>query len=106
MSNLPPIDQIKISLPKFNLPPLSSPSKNTKSLPPVTKSAKPAKRVATKDLNKVFVVIYIYLDDPDGNGVELYWDKPKEQWPFDKDGNLHMVTEHLDIPGLLAEARK
>ena len=45
----------------------------------------------------------IYLDDPDGNGVELYWDKPKEQWPFDKDGNLHMVTEHLDIPSLLAE---
>jgi len=48
----------------------------------------------------------IYLDDPDGNGVELYWDKPKEQWPIDKDGNLHMVTEHLDIPGLLAEAGK
>ena len=45
----------------------------------------------------------IYLDDPDGNGVELYWDKPKEQWPFDKDGNLYMVTEHLDIPSLLAE---
>lgn len=48
----------------------------------------------------------IYLDDPDGNGVELYWDKPKEQWPVDKDGNLLMVTEHLDIPGLLAEAKK
>lgn len=45
----------------------------------------------------------IYLDDPDGNGVELYWDKPKEQWPIDKDGNLQMVTEHLDIPSLLAE---
>ncbi|HWB25302.1 MAG TPA: VOC family protein [Chitinophagaceae bacterium] len=45
----------------------------------------------------------IYLDDPDGNGVELYWDKPKELWPVDKDGNLHMVTEHLDIPDLLAE---
>lgn len=48
----------------------------------------------------------IYLDDPDGNGVELYWDKPKEQWPVDKDGNLLMVTEHLDIPNLLAEATK
>src|SRR6266705_1575248 len=35
----------------------------------------------------------IYLDDPDGNGVELYWDKPKEQWPNDEDGNLQMVTE-------------
>jgi catechol 2,3-dioxygenase len=45
----------------------------------------------------------IYLDDPDGNGVELYWDKPKEDWPFDGEGNLQMVTEHLDIPSLLAE---
>jgi catechol 2,3-dioxygenase len=45
----------------------------------------------------------IYLDDPDGNGVELYWDKPKEQWPFDEEGNLQMVTEHLDISSLLAE---
>ncbi len=43
----------------------------------------------------------IYLDDPDKNGVELYWDKPKEQWPFDKEGNLQMVTELLDIDGLL-----
>lgn len=48
----------------------------------------------------------IYLEDPDGNGVELYWDRPKEQWPVDKDGKLQMVTEHLDIPGLLAEAKK
>lgn len=45
----------------------------------------------------------IYLDDPDKNGVELYWDKPKEQWPFDKNGNLQMVTEQLDINNLLAE---
>lgn len=43
----------------------------------------------------------LYLDDPDGNGVELYWDKPKEQWPFDREGNLHMVTEHLDLQDLL-----
>ncbi len=34
----------------------------------------------------------IYLNDPDDNGVELYWDKPKEEWPFDKDGNLVMRT--------------
>ena len=47
----------------------------------------------------------IYLDDPDGNGVELYWDKPKEQWPFDASGNLMMVTEKLDIESLLAEAK-
>ena len=43
----------------------------------------------------------IYLDDPDKNGVELYWDKPKEQWPVDKDGNLQMVTDALDLAGLL-----
>jgi catechol 2,3-dioxygenase len=46
----------------------------------------------------------IYLNDPDGNGVELYWDKPKEQWPFDPEGNLQMVTEALDVHALLAEA--
>ena len=46
----------------------------------------------------------IYLDDPDGNGVELYWDRPKEEWPVDANGNLTMYTEHLDIEGLLAEA--
>lgn len=46
----------------------------------------------------------IYLDDPDGNGVELYWDKPREQWPSDAEGNLQMLTEALDIEALLAEA--
>jgi catechol 2,3-dioxygenase len=45
----------------------------------------------------------IYLDDPDGNGVELYWDKPRSEWPFDEKGNLQMVTEHLNIKSLLAE---
>ena len=39
----------------------------------------------------------LYLRDPDGNGVELYWDRPKEQWPHDADGNLAMVTEPLDL---------
>jgi catechol 2,3-dioxygenase len=48
----------------------------------------------------------IYLDDPDGNGVELYWDKPKEQWPVDAEGNLEMITEHLDLQSLLAEAER
>src|SRR5258705_4256128 len=43
----------------------------------------------------------IYLDDPDGNGVELYWDKPKEEWPRDAEGNLQMATEHLDLRELL-----
>ena len=46
----------------------------------------------------------IYLDDPDQNGVELYWDKPKEQWPKDAKGNLRMVTDPLDIEDLLRSA--
>ena len=45
----------------------------------------------------------LYLNDPDENGVELYWDKPKEQWPFDKDGNLDMYTRQLDVDSLLGE---
>ena len=44
----------------------------------------------------------IYLDDPDGNGVELYWDKPKEQWPVDENGDMTMFTKGLDLKGLLA----
>ena len=43
----------------------------------------------------------IYLDDPDMNGVELYWDKPRDQWPFDKEGNLVMKTEYLDLKLLI-----
>ena len=43
----------------------------------------------------------LYMNDPDMNGVELYWDRPKEEWPTDKDGNLEMVTEALDIDDLL-----
>ena len=45
----------------------------------------------------------LYLNDPDNNGVELYWDKPKEQWPFHKDGSLEMYTKQLDITSLLNE---
>ncbi|PZQ43953.1 MAG: glyoxalase [Micavibrio aeruginosavorus] len=45
----------------------------------------------------------LYLRDPDQNGVELYWDKPRDQWPIDADGNLHMVSERLDIDNLLKE---
>ena len=43
----------------------------------------------------------IYLRDPDENGVELYWDKPKEKWPRMADGTLAMVTAPLDAEGLL-----
>ncbi len=45
----------------------------------------------------------IYLDDPDENGVELYWDRLKGNWPLDEEGNLIMYTRQLDIPSLLAE---
>jgi catechol 2,3-dioxygenase len=46
----------------------------------------------------------LYLRDPDGNGVELYWDRPKEQWPRTPDGGLAMVSEPLDLRDLLKEA--
>ena len=46
----------------------------------------------------------LYMEDPDSNGVELYWDKPKDKWPIDAAGNLLMVTEPLDLPDLLREA--
>ena len=45
----------------------------------------------------------LYLDDPDHNGVELYWDRPREEWPFHPDGSLNMYTRHLDLEELLAE---
>ncbi|MBN9380312.1 MAG: VOC family protein [Chitinophagaceae bacterium] len=48
----------------------------------------------------------LYLDDPDGNGVELYWDRPQDQWPKDEEGKLTMFTHHLDIQGLLGELRR
>ena len=43
----------------------------------------------------------IYLNDPDKNGVELYWDRPQDQWPKDENGNLQMVTEALNLEELL-----
>lgn len=46
----------------------------------------------------------IYLRDPDGNGVELYTDRPEAEWPRDAQGGLQMVTEPLDVAALLAEA--
>jgi catechol 2,3-dioxygenase len=45
----------------------------------------------------------LYLDDPDGNGVELYWDRPRERWPLDAENNLQMKTEFLDLNDLLQE---
>ncbi len=46
----------------------------------------------------------LYLRDPDGNGIELYWDRPREQWPRSADGALLMTTARLDVEALLAEA--
>ena len=46
----------------------------------------------------------LYLSDPDGNGLELYVDRPREEWPRDADGHLAMVTEPLDLESLLALA--
>lgn len=48
----------------------------------------------------------LYLNDPDQNGVELYWDRPRTQWPLDEQGNLRMVTEPLDLQDLLSELNK
>ncbi len=43
----------------------------------------------------------LYLQDPDHNGVELYWDRPQSEWPVDADGNLAMFTRPLDLTDLL-----
>jgi catechol 2,3-dioxygenase len=45
----------------------------------------------------------LYLRDPDQNGVELYWDRPSEEWPKDANGGLAMVTLPLDLASLLKE---
>jgi len=46
----------------------------------------------------------LYLRDPDENGVELYWDRPREEWPRDAEGRLSMGTGPLDLASLLAAA--
>jgi catechol 2,3-dioxygenase len=46
----------------------------------------------------------LYLSDPDGNGIELYWDRPPEQWPRGADGGIEMFTRPLDLQNLLAES--
>jgi catechol 2,3-dioxygenase len=46
----------------------------------------------------------IYFRDPDQNGIEIYWDRPQEQWPR-KDGEIAMVSDPLDLLGLLAELK-
>lgn len=48
----------------------------------------------------------LYLSDPDENGVELYWDKPREQWPLNEKGRIEMFTKSLDLNDLLSELEK
>lgn len=50
------------------------------------------------------VSLALYLRDPDGNGLELYWDRPQSEWPVDAQGNLEMITAPLDLQKLLQEA--
>ena len=45
----------------------------------------------------------IYIKDPDGNGIEIYCDRPNEFWPTDENDNFLLVTSPLDLPGLLSE---
>ena len=45
----------------------------------------------------------LYLSDPDGNGIELYWDRPKELWPRDENGQIEMSTRRLELSNLLGE---
>ena len=48
----------------------------------------------------------LYLSDPDGNGLELYWDRPRAQWPRGADGSIQMTTARLDVDALLEEGRR
>ena len=45
----------------------------------------------------------LYLRDPDENGLELYWDRPQEQWPRTPEGGIAMFTRHLDMDDLLRQ---
>jgi catechol 2,3-dioxygenase len=48
----------------------------------------------------------LYLRDPDQNGVELYWDRPRDQWPRTADGSIAMFTRRLNLDDLLAQAQR
>ncbi len=48
----------------------------------------------------------VYFEDPDGNGVELYWDRPRAQWPHHPDGSIEMYTRQLDLRALLGSLSK
>ena len=46
----------------------------------------------------------VYLSDPDQNGLELYWDRPRAEWPRTPDGGVEMFTQPLDLQDLVAQA--
>ena len=48
----------------------------------------------------------LYLSDPDKNGIELYWDRPRNEWPLDINGQINMFTQSLDLNDLLATIDK
>lgn len=50
------------------------------------------------------VSVALYLRDPDQNGIELYWDKPQDQWPRGPDGKLTMVNARIDLNALIQQA--
>jgi catechol 2,3-dioxygenase len=50
------------------------------------------------------VSVALYLHDPDGNGLELYWDRERSEWPLNGDGSLSMHNARVDLAALLAEA--
>ena len=60
--------------------------------------------VALDDASDHGVSQAIYFDDPDGNGIELYWDRDPADWPSGEDGEVQITTEPLDVQTLLAEA--
>ncbi len=49
------------------------------------------------------VSLAVYLDDPDGNGIELYWDRARDEWPRDAAGEIEMFNAPFDVPALIAE---
>ena len=61
-----------------------------------------AARVALDGASDHGVSEALYLRDPDGNGLELYWDRPQDAWPRDPAGHIAMFTRRLDLDALLA----
>ena len=79
----------------------------------------PSRKALAETVNRILAAKYpvsgssdhgvseaVYLDDPDGNGIELYCDRPQEQWLKDEKGEISMVTKYLDIDQLIGEELK